>query len=135
MMTQNPNVGKKRLRNDVILIAALLIAAALGAVYLFCFRSAGSQVTVTVDGKPYGTYALALDRTEEIRTGNDQINRLVIREGKAVVEYASCPDGICAAHAPIYRNGESIVCLPHRVVITVSSQQQDDAPDVVVPGG
>ena len=133
-MTQPTNASKHRRRNDVILIAALLIAAALGAMYLFLLRDAGSQVTVTVNGEWYGTYPLSQERVEEIRSGA-QVNRLEIREGKAVVAYASCPDGICAAHAPIFRSGESIVCLPNRVVITVSGEQTADAPDVVVPGG
>ena len=44
---------------------------------------------------------------------------------------ASCPDGICAAHKPISREGESIVCLPHRVVITVRTVEDEGGPDIV----
>ena len=62
-----------------------------------------------------------MDRVEDIHTGKDGLNRLVIKDGKAWVETASCPDGICAAHKPIHREGESIVCLPNKVVITVST--------------
>ena len=69
----------------------------------------------------------------EIRTGYEEQNRnvLVIREGKARVEEATCPDGICAAHKPISREGESIVCLPHRVVITVHAENGDQEPDII----
>lgn len=124
---------KRHLRNDLLLIGGLLLAAAIGAIYLFCFRGQGNVVRVTIDGKPYAEYALSEDRTEEIRTGEkgEQLNRLVIAEGKATVESATCPDGICAAHRPIFRDGESIVCLPHRVVITVVAEADTDAPDVV----
>ena len=91
---------------------------------------------VTVDGKPYGAYPLSEELTLDIRTGDggEQLNRLIIREGQAFVETATCPDGICAAHKPISRDGESIVCLPHRVVITVESAdtpRSDKQPDVV----
>ena len=110
---------KKHIRNDLILVAALLLLAAMGAVYLFCFRNPGSLVEVTVDGKLYGTYALSEDRVEEIVTG-DQHNRLVIRDGRARVEAADCPDKLCVSHREIFREGESIVCLPHRVVVTVT---------------
>jgi hypothetical protein len=110
--------NKKHIRNDLILAAALLLLAAMGAVYLFCFRDTGSLVEVTVDGKLYGTYRLSEDRVEDIITG-DQNNRLVIRDGKATVEAATCPDKLCVSHRAIFREGESIVCLPHRVVITV----------------
>ena len=111
--------SKKHIRNDLILGAALLLLAAMGAVYLFCFRDTGSFVQVTVDGKLYGTYALSEDRTVDIITG-DQHNRLVILQGKASVESATCPDKLCVSHREIFREGESIVCLPHRVVVTVT---------------
>lgn len=132
-MKQQTN-DKRRLRNDVLLIAVLLIMAALGAVYLFLLRGTGSEVTVTVDGQWYGTYSLTKDRVEDIRTSDTAVNRLEICDGKAEVTFATCPDGICAAHAPIYRRGESIVCLPHRVVITVSGTNASEAPDAMVGG-
>ena len=125
--------NKRHLRNDILLIAALLLLAAVGAVYLFFFRENGDTVKVMVDGKLYGEYVLSQDRVEEIYTGDDnsQQNRLVIRDGKAFVETANCPDGICANHRPIFRDGESIVCLPHRVVITVIAGKAEDIPDTV----
>ena len=48
------------------------------------------------------------------------------------MEKATCPDGICVSHTPIFRDGESIVCLPQRVVITVVSNNDTDTPDIVV---
>ena len=57
---------------------------------------------------------------------------MYIKDGKAYVETATCPDGICAGHSPIHREGESIVCLPHRVVITVISASPEQGPDIVV---
>ena len=131
-MDAQKSIKKKHVRNDVILICALLLIAALGMVYLFVFRSGGNVVKVTIDGELYGSYSLSDDLEKEIYSGEDksQINRLIIREGKAFVEYASCPDGICVGHRPIFRDGESIVCLPNRVVITVVTESGSDSPDV-----
>ncbi len=39
---------------------------------------------------------------------------------------ADCPDGICANHKPIHKTGESIICLPHKVVVTVISDKSND---------
>ena len=115
-------------RNDIILIVCLLLAAAIGLIYLFLLRSSGNTVKVTVDGKLYGTYSLSENRTEDIISGeNKQFhNRLVIKDNKAYIESASCPDGICVAHRPIHRNGESIICLPNKVVVTVVSNGSAD---------
>jgi hypothetical protein len=122
---------KRRRLGDAVLIVGFLLLAAVGAVYLFCFRGGGDTVTVTVDGQLYAAYPLSQDREVIIRTDGGEQNVLVIRNGKASVRSATCPDGICASHRPIFRDGESIVCLPHRVVITVTVQGDADAPDIV----
>lgn len=133
-MNKQKNIGGVHLRNDIIFIAALLLMAAAGLVYLFVFRVGGNVVEVTVDGEVYGVYSLSENTTCEIRTGkNDEnINRFVIADGKVYMQDASCPDGICVAHRPIFRDGESIVCLPNRVVVTVITQETEDSADIVV---
>ena len=120
-------------KNDVIFIAALLLSLSLIGLAFQLFRGEGDLITVTVDGELTGTYSLSQDRTVEILTGeqNDQRNLLIIRDGEAYVSEASCPDGICAAHRPISRRGESIVCLPHRVVITVRTAGDTNVPDII----
>ena len=127
-------IKNRRLRNDIILITAVILAAVVGFIYLNFFRDIGDIVTVTVDGEVYAVYSLSDNISEDIYTGenNDDYNRLIIAEGKAFIETASCPDGICVSHKSIYRNGESIVCLPNRVVIAVTSANTTDGPDVIV---
>lgn len=126
------NQVNRKHRNDVIFIAVLLLMVSLIGAAFFFLRGEGDTVTVSVDGKHYGTYPLHTDLTLSIRTGEDgeEENLLVIRDGKAYVESATCPDGICAAHKPISREGESIVCLPHRVVITVQTSDGEE-PDII----
>lgn len=132
-MKKEKNNKKLFLRNDIILIAAILLVAAVGLLYLFVFRSVGDTVKVTVDGELYGVYSLSEDVVVDIITGEDGegLNRLIIRDGKAYMEEASCPDGICVSHRPIFRNGESIVCLPNKVVVTVFTENDSSSPDIV----
>ncbi len=126
--------GGRLFRNDVIFIVVLLLLVSGFGLCFYLFRGEGDKVVVTVDGKAFGTYSLAEDVRVEIRTGvqDEELNILVIKDGKAYVESATCPDGICAGHKPISREGESIVCLPHKVVITVYATEEKDAPDIVV---
>lgn len=127
------NVDKRKKRNDIFLIVVFLaVALVVGGVYYFS-REEGETVIVTVNGEPFGTYSLREDLTVEIPTGNDKENRncLVIRDGKAFVSEANCPDGICVSHKPIFRDGESIVCLPHRVVIFVQSETEREEADII----
>ncbi len=121
---------KSKVKNDIIFIAVLLaLIVAVGAVYVST-RQEGDTVTVTVGGELYGEYPLSQDRTVEIKNG-EALNLLIIEGGKASVEHASCPDGVCAAHRPISRDGESIICLPNEVVVTVRKKNAD-APDIIV---
>lgn len=133
-MKEKNTKSKALAKNDIILIVGLLLVSALVLIYLFVFRAHGNTVKVTVDGKTYGVYSLSKDMTEDICTGDDgeHKNRLVIKNGKAFVESATCPDGICVSHKAISRDGESIVCLPNRVVITVITSGNDDEPDIII---
>jgi hypothetical protein len=121
---------RRKLKNDIFFdVSLFLVVSIFGSMYFF-LREEGNTVTVTVDREVYGEYPLYEDRVVEIRTG-DSLNILVIRDGKAYMETASCPDGICTAHKPIFRDGESIVCLPNKVVVTVSAKNEPK-PDIVV---
>ena len=113
----------RKQKNDIIFILTILICVALAAVLLFSLMQKGSTVVVLVDGEVWGEYSLLQDQTVEIRHGTSY-NLLVIKEGEAFVQEASCPDGICSSHRPIHRDGESIICLPNRVVIEIHTNDQ-----------
>ena len=125
---------KRLFRNDLIFIAVLFVLVSVLGLCFYLSHGEGDEVVVTVDGEVFGTYSLSDDITVEIRTGEQgkELNLLVIKDGKAHVETASCPDGICTGHKPISRKGESIVCLPHRVVITVHGADKKEEPDIIV---
>ncbi len=130
-MNKQKGSGGFHLRNDIIFIAAILLIAAVGLFYLYVLREGGDTVKVTVDGELYAVYSLDESVTEDVHSGENGVNRLVIKDGKAYIESATCPDGICVSHPPVFRNGESIVCLPNKVVVTVVTEGDADAPDVV----
>lgn len=121
MILNKRGIGMKK--NDWILAACILLAAV--AILLFQFvrsDSGAGKVSVTVDGEIFGTYSLAEDQTVDI----DGTNRLVIENGTAEMEWADCPDQICVNHRAVSRNGESIICLPNQVVVTVVSSEESD---------
>lgn len=109
-------------KNDWRLAAlVLVIAAVFYLINTFLVHDNGSTVTVKVDGEVFGTYSL--DEEREIDIGGT--NRLVIRDGKADMTWADCPDKLCVHQKAIGRDGETIVCLPNKVVAEVHGPDGD----------
>ncbi len=116
---------KKLGKKDYIFIAVLLAVclAGLCLFYIF-FHQNGGQVVVTRDGETYGTYSLSKDQTISIKDGNGYVtNTLVIRNRKAYMESADCPDKLCVRQKSISLVHETIVCLPNKVVVTVENKE------------
>ena len=115
----------KKTKNDIIFISALLIVFIVFGLVLFLSQTKGDTVVVSVDGVFFGEYRLDEDRQIGIKTEYGE-NLLVIKDKKADVTSASCPDGICVHHRPIQNGGESIICLPNKVVVEVRTKGVDD---------
>ncbi len=53
-------------------------------------------------------------------------NLLCIAEGEIWMEAADCRDQICVHHKSISGNRESIICLPHKLVIELTCDSKDE---------
>lgn len=109
----------KKHKNDLILIGVILSLALILLLFLKLAAKSGKTVKVIIDGKEKYTYNLSEDIETKILTNGNKQNTLVIEDGKAFIQSADCPDKICVSHRPISNVGETIVCLPNKVVISV----------------
>ena len=109
---------KKRLRNDILLILALLLLT--GGVYLGLrlTRRQGGEAVVTVDGAIAATLPLGEDGRFPIAAG-DGSNLIEIADGRVRVAEADCPGRLCVRSGWAVYEGQTIVCLPHKLVVTV----------------
>lgn len=115
----------KKLRNDIILIAAVLLAAAIFALLFFALCKEGAYVSVVQNGKETARYSLSENLTVTLENGGTNV--LVIENGYVFVSDASCPDKICVRHRKIRFAGEAITCLPNKTVIKIVSGKEVDA--------
>ncbi len=108
-------------KSDLVFAAIVVgIAVLIFGGYYWGYGREGVYVQVTVDGEVYAEYPLYEDRRVRLEYEEyEGFNELVIEEGKASVVSADCPDELCVRQKAISRTGESIVCLPHKLVITV----------------
>lgn len=116
---------KLRKADLLLLAAALVFGAVLAAVLLLRFP--GGTVQVRVAGAVTAGYPLDVDASYTITGANGGTNLLVIEDGAARIEEASCPDGVCVHTGRIRRNGQSIVCLPNQVVVEIVSDTENSS--------
>lgn len=105
-------------RADYILIAALLILGGALALFLLLTRQGGGTARVQVDGET--VMELPLHQDARVVLGEDgNTNTLVIENGTARVIEADCPDQVCVRQGAVQYTGESIVCLPHKLIVSI----------------
>lgn len=118
---------KKRFgKADVILLSVIFFILILWVIFSFVFKKEGVSVVVTVEGKEYQTVPLSKDQEIEIKKDGTVINRVSIHEGKADMTEATCPDKLCVHQKPVSKSGETIVCLPHEVVVEVKGSEKGE---------
>ena len=118
MKTEKSYESKKKTKYSVLLFLVLLLVSLLGMVILrMQLGENGTTAVVTVDGEEYYSGSLFVEKEVSV---NDT-NTLVVKDGMVKMIFAECPDQICVKHEPISKVGESIICLPNKVVVQIES--------------
>ncbi len=110
-------------RNDIILIGLLLIAGCC----LFFFRheqQSGSVVEIYEDNNLVYTMDLNTNETYRFVNASGEYNEICVKNMHVSVTDADCPDRYCVHQLPVSCNNESIVCLPHKLAIIVSTNEE-----------
>lgn len=105
-------------KSDIILIAVVVVAALITLCYIMLTRTPGATVKISLDGEVVESFDISKDKEYQVTT--DQGNNLVIiKDGVVDVVEADCQDKVCVNHVPIKNAGETIICLPHKLVVEI----------------
>jgi hypothetical protein len=119
----------KKVYRDLILILCVL---AVGIVLLI-IRNAGSKpgsfIVVDIDGKTVAEYPIEMEGRFTFNGGSNEIQ---ISRGKVRMIHADCPDLVCVHQGWIDTQGQSIVCLPNRITVTVTGTGSGPLVDFVI---
>ena len=106
-----------------ILIFGLLLAA---AVLVLVLTGGGKKQALTARIFQDGTLLkeIVLQEVTEgfsfrIEDGQGHYNLICVEPGRIAIREADCPDGLCVKQGRIKNDGESLICLPHRVIIRI----------------
>ena len=111
-------MNKRRLAAVLVIVFFLVVSLLL--FLLIGKRKEGNEVRVMVEGKEIGVYSLSRDGEFSLNGGT---NTLIIKDGKAYMADADCPDKLCVRQGKIHRNGETITCLPNKLTVTVIDEE------------
>ena len=140
---------------DIILFIVLVAAGlAASAALSMSHSTAGSDARVVIKsgGELFATYPLSKDTVIEVpapaegaaseaeepegASSSDDViggectqysnyNIVEISGGSVSVTKASCKNQVCVRHGKISHTGESIVCLPNRLVVTIEGGDKE----------
>jgi len=110
----------------VILIAAVLVLCLGLSLPLLISGDAATHAQITSDGKLLRTVDLRQDQEFTVTTPGGGTNIVTVKDGKIAVTEANCPDHYCMQRG-FCDSGADIVCLPNRLVIHFTAEQEIDA--------
>lgn len=120
-------------RADLLLLGFFLLVGAILAAVVFTRGTTGGAVEVRV-GNTAKILSLSVNDTYVIDGAIGGTNTLVIEDGAAYLADADCPDQLCVHMGKITKKGQSIICLPHQVVIEVIRGGEENEADAVAGG-
>jgi len=125
----------KKYRSDLILIGALLLIGFIILTIVLTTSATGAMAQIKVDGTILETFPLSKEQTYVIHTDTGGTNTLIIENGSARITEASCPDGVCVHTGSINKTGQTIVCLPNKVVVEIIGGAPQETTDVDIIAG
>ena len=119
---------------------ALAVLAVLALAVGFSLRTWGSgeggrlTAVISADGATVERVELRRLTSPEERTltANGYTLHLLLAPDGVTMEEADCPTQDCVHTGKITRSGQSIVCLPARVIVRLEGAASDGGPDIMI---
>jgi hypothetical protein len=119
-------ISNNKIKHGDYVIVAIILLSALALFLGFAGRGNPASLTVSVDGVIIDRYTLPYYGEAQL-TALDYPCTLVLDGYSARVTDSTCPGHDCEHIGTITRAGESIVCIPNRMIITLDGAATTDA--------
>lgn len=101
-------------KGDIAIILSVVLLIIISAVFIFIGGKGGERVIISKNNE-----TVFEGKLSENKTVNLESNVIEIKNGKVWVKEADCNNQICVNHKSISKKGESIVCLPNKVLVEI----------------
>ncbi|NLD19647.1 MAG: NusG domain II-containing protein [Clostridiales bacterium] len=109
---------------DIILAVFLIIIGFAMSGILSFGQPAADELLITVNGEKFGSYPLLEDNKITIKK-NGHINNVTIMDGNVSMNFSDCNGQDCVHQHEISKTGESIVCLPNKVMLEIKGKSDE----------
>ena len=92
------------------------------------------QAIIKVDGKLYKNISLSTSKedatfTVETKNGN---NTILVKDKSISITHADCHDSLCVSQGSKSKVGDTIVCLPNKLIIEIKGKEEDSSSDDII---
>ena len=101
-------------KGDIIIIISVLALIIASSALFFFGKDGGRTVKVKENNEVVYKGSLYENKVIELKG-----NTVEIKDGAVTVTNADCKNRICVNHAAITEKGESIICLPNKVIAEI----------------
>ncbi len=116
-------------KNDFILIIIITIIALTGLLFVTNYMGrSGEFAVVKENGKEVLRVDLSKEDEYKIVTDNG-FNIIKVVDGTVMVIDSDCKNKICVNHRPIRSTSESIICLPHKLIVEIEKEDSNSEVD------
>ena len=120
-------------RRDLILVLTFaVLALLLYGIGSWKTKEKGTAFIVTIDGQEVFRSELKKMGEYPFQQDDGSYNLVIVEEGKVWMKEANCRDGLCVKQGKTDAPSKSIVCLPHKLVVSVISNSEFDEEELDV---
>ena len=122
---------------DIVIIVLLLIISFTPHLIFFKTSQKGSKnnyAIIQVDGKIHKKIDLSnVKNNEEVNLNlPNGKNTLLIKNNSIQMDSANCNDALCVKQGNISKVGQTIICLPHKLIIEIKGDELDSKDDLIL---
>ena len=122
---------------DIVIIAVLLILSFTPHLIFFKTSQKSSKnnyAIIQVDGKIHKKIDLSkVKKSEKVNLNlPNGKNTLLIKDNSIQMDSANCNDALCVKQGNISKVGQTIICLPHKLIIEIKGDELDSKDDLIL---
>ena len=111
---------------DLIIIGIALVIAVLSVIPSIATKSYDTKIAnIIVDGKVVQKIDLTEGKNKRINLDLKENNVIMVKNGAIGIVDASCKDKVCKNTGFISRPGQSIVCVPSKLIIEIEGKDKE----------